>query len=87
MVYIQVRNVERRKLGHDSSQGSTVSDSGTSPALSRDSSFDAAYTDSTGTNLEEFITRTLNKNRNDRTMLLRLENEMSVFIKDNKYEV
>jgi len=71
-------------LGHDSSQGSSVSESGTSPALSRDSSFDAAYTDSTGTNLEEFIIRTLNKNKNDCAMLLRLENDMIGFIKDSK---
>lgn len=80
-----MRASNSHKLRHDSSQGSSMSDGGgASPALSRDSSFDAAYTDSTGTNLEEFIIRTLNKNRNDCAMLLRLENDMISFIKDNK---
>jgi len=76
----------RYRLRQDGSQGSTVSDSGTSPALSRDSSFETTYTDSTGTNLEEFIVKTLNKNRGDRTMLLNLEADMIAFIKDTKAE-
>lgn len=61
-------------------------DSGTSPALSRDSSFEtsAAYTDSTGTNLEEFIVKTLNKNKGDRTMMINLEADMIAFIKNTK---
>ena len=75
--------MDRRKFGHDNSQGSTVSDSGTSPALSRDSSFEM-YTDSTGTNLEEFIIKTLNKNRSDRTMLLHLETDLINFIQDTR---
>jgi len=75
--------VDRRKFVQDISQGSTVSDSGTSPALSRDSSFET-YTDSTGTNLEEFIVKTLNKNRSDRTMLLHLETDLINFIQDTR---
>jgi len=80
---VQAKRVDRRKFGHDGSQGSTVSDSGTSPALSRDSSFET-YTDSTGTNLEEFIIKTLNKNRSDRTMLLHLETDLINFIQDSR---
>lgn len=72
----------RQRLGQDSSQGSTISDN--SPALSRDSSFETSYTDSTGTNLEEFIVKTLNKKQSDRTMLLHLENDMIAFIRDTR---
>lgn len=73
----------RHRLTQDSSQGSTVSDA--SPALSRDSSFETTtYTDSTGTNLEEFIIKTLNKNKGDRAMMLNLEADMVAFIKDAK---
>ena len=61
-----------------------MSDSGTSPALSRDSSFET-YTDSTGTNLEEFIIKTLNKNRSDCTMLLHLEADLINFIQDTRF--
>lgn len=80
----QVRGLGRQRLGQDSSQGSTVSDN--SPALSRDSSFETSYTDSTGTNLEEFIKKTLNKKQSDRTMLLHLESDMTAFIKDTSQE-
>ena len=80
--YFQTKVSNRQKLGQDSSQGSSISDSGASPALSRDSSIDAPYTDATGTNLEEFIIKTLNKNRNDRAMLIHLETDMTAFIKD-----
>jgi len=77
---MQAKRMDRRKFGHDGSQGS---DSGTSPALSRDSSFET-YTDSTGTNLEEFIIKTLNKNRSDRTMLLHLETDLINFIQNTQ---
>ena len=42
------------------------------------------YTDSTGTDLESFITMTLNKNRNDRNTLLELEGKLTKFIKESK---
>lgn len=71
----------RHRLEKDGSY-SSLSDNGNSPALSRDSSTELPYTDSTGTDLEEFIKMTLNKNSKDRQMLLKLEQEMTVFIKD-----
>lgn len=83
IIYFQQRG--NYKLGKDNShgsQGSTISDNGTSPALSRDSSIE--YTDSTGIDLEEFIKMTLNKNRNDRNMLLKLESDMVTYIKESK---
>ena len=50
-----------------------------------DSSFETAnYTDSTGIDLELFIEKTLNKNTKDRMMLLKLEQDMINFIRDEK---
>jgi len=73
----------KRKLEKDSSQ-SSLSDTGTSPCLSRDSSIE--YKDSTGIDLEEFIKTTLNKNAKDRMILLKLEKELCEYIKDPKQE-
>jgi len=42
------------------------------------------YTDNTGTDLTQFIISTLNKNAKDRVLMLKLEQEMSNFIKDAK---
>lgn len=53
--------------------------------LPSDSSVETQYTDSTGVDLENFIKMTLNKNRNDRVMLLRLENDMINYIKESKW--
>jgi hypothetical protein len=49
-----------------------------------DSSVETQYTDSSGVDLENFIKMTLNKNRNDRVMLLKLENDMIHYIKESK---
>ncbi|XP_029022865.1 cAMP-regulated phosphoprotein 21 isoform X3 [Betta splendens] len=50
-------------------------------ALSKESSLE--YTDSTGIDLHQFITDTLNSNPRDRMMLLKLEQEMIDFITSN----
>ncbi|XP_056883237.1 R3H domain-containing protein 1-like isoform X2 [Takifugu flavidus] len=50
--------------------------------LSRDSSQD--YTDSTGIDLHEFLVNTLKGNPRDRTMLLKLEQEILDFISNNE---
>merc|ERR1719397_1332312 len=42
------------------------------------------YTDSTGTDLTQFIINTLNKNSKDRVLMLKLEQEMSNLVKDGK---
>ena len=39
------------------------------------------YTDSTGTDLTQFIINTLNKNSKDRVLMLKLEQEMSSLVK------
>ncbi|XP_064643402.1 cAMP-regulated phosphoprotein 21-like isoform X2 [Lineus longissimus] len=81
------KSSSRGRLEKDNSQSSDISQvSGTSPCLSRDSSVEL-YTDSTGTDLEEFIKMTLNKNPKDRVMLLRLEQELTNFIKDPKRDL
>ncbi|CAH1772961.1 unnamed protein product [Owenia fusiformis] len=59
---------------------------GNSPALSRDTSVEMQYTDSTGTDLEEFITMTLNKNLKDRNILLKMECDLNGFVKDQKHD-
>ena len=40
------------------------------------------YTDSTGTDLTQFIINTLNKNTKDRVLMLKLEQEMSSLARD-----
>ncbi|XP_022249339.1 R3H domain-containing protein 1-like [Limulus polyphemus] len=71
---------KQQKLGKQgSSQGSVDSCS----SLSRDSSTET-YTDSTGIDLQQFITNTLHKNQKDRMMLLRIEQDVTTLIKDNK---
>ncbi|ELU07959.1 hypothetical protein CAPTEDRAFT_127708 [Capitella teleta] len=52
--------------------------------LFADSSVETQYTDSSGVDLENFIKMTLNKNRNDRVMLLKLESDMICYIKESK---
>lgn len=42
------------------------------------------YTDSTGTDLTQFIINTLNKNSKDRVLMLKLEQEMTNLVKDAK---
>lgn len=49
-----------------------------------DSSVETQYTDSSGVDLEEFIAMTLNKNPKDRMMLLKLEQDLTEFIKGSK---
>ncbi|XP_069703503.1 cAMP-regulated phosphoprotein 21 isoform X2 [Periplaneta americana] len=75
------RPSSRHKLRHQgSSQGSMDS---SSPCLSRDSSTEQ-YTDSTGVDLQQFITDTLNRNQKDRILLLKIEQELVNLAKDNK---
>ncbi|XP_064595222.1 cAMP-regulated phosphoprotein 21-like isoform X2 [Liolophura sinensis] len=62
--------------------GSLSSEAGTSSSLSRDSSTDAPYTDSSGIDLEEFIKMTLNRTPKDRQMLLQLEKDLLNFIQE-----
>ncbi|CAB4014371.1 Isoleucine--tRNA ligase, cytoplasmic, partial [Paramuricea clavata] len=69
-----------RVLQHQTSSKDADSESGPSSlSSSRDSSFD--YTDSTGTDLNEFIMKTL-KNQRDKKMLLKLEKDFLGFISD-----
>lgn len=42
------------------------------------------YTDSTGTDLTQFIINTLNKNTKDRVLMLKLEQEMTSLVRDIK---
>lgn len=51
------------------------------PSLSKESSVE--YTDSTGTDLDQFIEDTLNSNPRDRLTLLKLEQDMTAFIYSN----
>ncbi|KAG8199856.1 hypothetical protein JTE90_015850 [Oedothorax gibbosus] len=69
------------RFGGSSSQGSTESSSAS--GLSRDSSTET-YTDSSGIDLQQFIVDTLHKNQKDRLMLLKVEQELTQFIKDAK---
>ncbi|CAL1291939.1 unnamed protein product [Larinioides sclopetarius] len=70
------------RLGNQSSsQGSTESSSAS--GLSRDSSTET-YTDSSGIDLQQFIVDTLHKNQKDRLMLLKVEQDLTSLIKDNK---
>lgn len=55
-----------------------------SPELSRDVSLDRQYTDNKGVDLEAFFKATLNKSHSDRMMLLKLEQEMLAFIRDDR---
>ena len=48
-----------------------------------DVSLDRQYTDNKGVDLEAFFKTTLNKSHSDRMMLLKLEQEMISFIKDD----
>jgi encore-like protein len=43
------------------------------------------YTDSTGVDLHQFITDTLNRNQKDRILLLKIEQELVNLAKDSKY--
>ncbi|XP_063217626.1 cAMP-regulated phosphoprotein 21 isoform X2 [Bacillus rossius redtenbacheri] len=75
------RGNARHKLRHQgSSQGSVDS---SSPCLSRDSSTEQ-YTDSTGIDLHQFILETLNRNYKDRSLLLKIEQELVSLAKDSK---
>ncbi|XP_067003288.2 cAMP-regulated phosphoprotein 21 isoform X7 [Anabrus simplex] len=75
------RPSSRHKLRHQgSSQGSMDS---SSPCLSRDSSTEQ-YTDSTGVDLHQFISETLNRNTKDRMMLLKIEQELINLARDSK---
>ncbi|KAL3837453.1 hypothetical protein ACJMK2_022811 [Sinanodonta woodiana] len=71
------------RLEKDGSQ--TGSEAGTLSSLSRDSSVDSPYKDSTGIDLEEFIRKTLNKTSKDRSMLLKLETDLTKFIREPKH--
>ncbi|XP_052254930.1 cAMP-regulated phosphoprotein 21-like isoform X2 [Dreissena polymorpha] len=65
--------------------GSQSSEAGTSSSLSRDSSVDTPYKDSTGIDLEDFIKKTLNKTPKDRSMLIKLEVDLIKFIREPKH--
>ncbi|XP_052812794.1 cAMP-regulated phosphoprotein 21-like isoform X2 [Mya arenaria] len=65
--------------------GSQSSEAGTSSSLSRDSSVDTPYKDSTGIDLEDFIKKTLNKTPKDRNMLIKLEVDLIKFIREPKH--
>ncbi|XP_055957062.1 cAMP-regulated phosphoprotein 21 isoform X2 [Patella vulgata] len=67
-------------------QGSQGSETSASPCLSRDSSLDSTYKDSTGIDLVEFIRKTLNKSVKDKKMLLQLEKDFKKFIKEPKHQ-
>ncbi|XP_022666690.1 uncharacterized protein LOC111252679 [Varroa destructor] len=65
------------------SQGSSSVESSSTWPLSRDSSTDtASFTDSTGTDLEAFIVETLHKNHKERSMMLRLEQDLIALLND-----
>lgn len=83
----QVDSTDTANRDHGSSYGSAMSDGGgPSSGPSRDSAVDSTYTDSTGTNLEDFIIKTLNKNTTDRAVMLHLEADMVAFINDTGKE-
>ncbi|XP_041371870.1 cAMP-regulated phosphoprotein 21-like isoform X3 [Gigantopelta aegis] len=71
------------KLEKSGSQGS---EAGTSSSISRESSLDNQYKDSTGIDLEEFIKKTLNKSVKDRKMLLQLAKDLKKFIREPKHQ-
>ncbi|XP_061177951.1 cAMP-regulated phosphoprotein 21-like isoform X1 [Saccostrea echinata] len=71
----------RERLHKCGSQGSEAGSS----CLSRDSSFESPYKDSTGINLEDFIHKTINKSPKDRNMLLKLETDLINFINEPKH--
>ncbi|XP_067687345.1 cAMP-regulated phosphoprotein 21-like isoform X2 [Haliotis asinina] len=66
--------------------GSQSSEAGTSSSLSRESSLDTQYKDSTGIDLEEFIKRTLNKSVKDKKMILQLARDLKKFVKEPKHQ-
>lgn len=78
-----------RSLGSDvcdvgeSGGGDTISvtDSGRGDTDTPDGE---VYTDSTGTDLTQFIINTLNKNTKDRVLMLKLEQEMTSLVRDSK---
>uniref|UniRef100_A0A1B6JQX5 SUZ domain-containing protein n=1 Tax=Homalodisca liturata TaxID=320908 RepID=A0A1B6JQX5_9HEMI len=66
-------------------EGSSQStDSNWSSSLSRGNSIEQQYMDHAGVDIEQFIVDTLNKNSKDRSFLLRIENELVMFTKDNR---
>ncbi|RWS30830.1 cAMP-regulated phosphoprotein 21-like isoform X2 [Leptotrombidium deliense] len=74
-------NTNRLSNQKGGSQGSSQgSNDGSSPSLSRDSSTET-YTDSTGTDLQQFLIETL-QNPKDRIHLLKFEQEMTTLVKD-----
>jgi len=78
-----------RSLGSDVCDGGdaggvdavSVTDSGRGDTDTPDGEI---YTDSTGTDLTQFIINTLNKNTKDRVLMLKLEQEMTSLVKDIK---
>jgi len=78
-----------RSLGSDVGEGGegiggdtiSVTDSGRGDTDTPDGE---VYTDSTGTDLTQFIINTLNKNTKDRVLMLKLELEMTSLVKDIK---
>ncbi|KAL8592580.1 hypothetical protein ACOMHN_030265 [Nucella lapillus] len=70
--------------------GSLSSDAGTSIcSLSRESSVEKIYKDSSGVDLEEFIKKTLLKSKKDKQMLLSLEKDFKMFVEstDQHYQL
>lgn len=74
--------VSSEEIG-DQTGGDTVSgtDSGRGDT---DTPEGEVYTDSTGTDLTQFIINTINKNSKDRVLMLKLEQEMSSLVRDPK---
>ncbi|XP_013378929.1 cAMP-regulated phosphoprotein 21 isoform X2 [Lingula anatina] len=80
------QKVSRPRLDKSSSQSSSF-EAGTSPCLSRESSTETQYTDFAGTDLEEFFRLTLNnKNPQDRRLMLKIEQDLISFVKDQRHQ-
>ncbi|XP_046681881.1 cAMP-regulated phosphoprotein 21 isoform X3 [Homalodisca vitripennis] len=75
-------NGAKAPVKRDGSSQST--DSNWSSSLSRGNSIEQQYMDHAGIDIEQFIVDTLNKNSKDRSFLLRIENELVMFTKDNR---
>lgn len=82
---VNAQNQSRTSSRHDhlgKQSSSQSSNDGSTSSLSRDSSTET-YTDSTGIDLQQFIIETLNKNQKDKMMLMKLEHDFTMLIKDS----
>jgi len=78
------RSNSRHKLRHQSSSQASQDSWSHSPSLSRDNSTEQVYTDSSGVDLQSFIAETINQNAKNRMLMLKIEQELLMFIKDTK---